>query len=158
MALDGDKQEVGLLQVAQELHGVCLLLGLEHDLLGEQLVQLCVEDHFRGTLLGIERVVGLLLNDLLEHLAAERLEGEVGVVAQFEEIGLEEVAVEATAATAEVQNAALEGVAAGVEDGHSEGVKVHLLLVKEEQVEAVVGRVRLPHWQAKTVAGARHSI
>ena len=55
-----------------------------------------------------------------------------------------------------MQNAALERVATRVEDRHREGIQVHLLLVEEEQVEAIVRDVRLPERQTEYVPDARH--
>ena len=97
-----------------------------------------------------------MLHDLLKHLAAEGFKGEVRIEAELQEIRGDETAVEAAAAAAQVQDAALEGVAARVEDRHGEGVQVHLLLVEEEQVEAVVRYVRLPERQTVYVPDARH--
>ena len=129
VALDRHKQEVGVLKVAQELHGISLL-SLDHYLLSEKLIELGIEKHFG--LLGrrVHLIMdSLLLSNLLKHLPTERFECEVSVVAQLQEIRLEEVAIEAAAATAQVQDATLERVPARVKDSHREGIQMHFLLV-----------------------------
>ena len=52
----------------------------------------------------------LLLSNLLKHLSTERFECEVSVVAQLQEIRLEEVAIEATKSTV-VAAAGIAGIA-----------------------------------------------
>ena len=129
VALDRHKQEVGVLKVAQELHGISLL-SLDHHLLSEKLIELGIEKHF--SLLGrrVHLIMdSLLLSNLLKHLPTERFECEVSVVAQLQEIRLEEVAIEAATATAQVQDTALERVPARIKDSHREGIQMHFLLV-----------------------------
>ena len=157
MPLDRHEQEVRVLQVRQELHRVGLLVRLQHHLLGKKLVQLGVQGDLGSLRWRVQLCLEtVLLHDLLQHLAAEGFKCEVCIEAELQEIRRDETAVEAAAAAAQVQNAALERVATGVEDGHGEGVEVHLLLVQEEEVEAIVRDVRLPKRQTVYVPDARH--
>ena len=85
----------------------------------------------------------LRLHHLLQHVPAKLLKCKIGAVSQLQQIGLQLIAVEATTATAEMEYSIFKLVPAWVKDGHREGIKVHLLLVQEEQIEPVVRRMCL---------------
>ena len=88
------------------------------------------------------------MDNLLEHLTAERFKCEVGIVAQLQQICYEQAAVKTAAPTAQVKDAALKGIATRIKNADCESVQVHLLLIEEEKVKAWVRRVRLPSWQS----------
>ena len=91
------KQKVRILQVAQELHWI----GLEHEnLLRQQLVQLRIERNFSLFCRRVRQSVLLLLYNLLQHFTTKGFKCEVGIVAKFQQVCLEQVAIETATTTA----------------------------------------------------------
>ena len=102
------------------------------------------------------RLLGLLLDNLLQHLSTEWLERKIGIEPQLQKIRLDQIAVKTATATTQVQNSTLQGIPAWVEYGHWKCIEMHLLLIQQEEIESIVGLVCLPHWKTQNITLSIH--